>query len=1054
MATIQDAREAAGISRRKFLKSSAATAAGTAAFASFFTVKDAAAVTTGENAPDPAAAGAGQSIMYRFTVCQNCHSRCGLMCKVVGPAGATDPAAGVLVKIDGNPYNPQNMEEDERLTWADPLSKATATPGRLCPKGQAGVQVLYDPYRIKHPLKRVGSRGAGQWQAISWDVAFAEIAAAINNVIPTATRLTTPINALFPRLGPIANGLMVSPGRLADGNYLERIFKNTYGTANFRLDHTSICETSHHVSNELMTWDVAAGKGRKNHFKPDIMGADYIILFGANYLEANFPMLGLARKTAEFKAAGKKLVVVDPRLSNSAAKAGSVIAADNRWVPARPGTDAAVALAIATHIINNYGPTNLAAGAADSSRIATYLRNANKAAANADNETTWTDAARLVIVAKSAGAPGSAAVGEYLQVKDYLPASQAANANYAVSVGGAPTEVAAAAVHGDLLPGALVLGGGELGVETITVKTVYQLLYDNSIAPYSVQYYADIAGVSAAQLQTIAAEFYAAGKKAVANSYRGTVQHTNGVWSMQAVMLLNTLAGNYDWQGGNTVGAGGWTTTYAGNAGTAWGAGWGVYAAGAYGAAGPFGPRLDRAPATGANSYESLRGDPGGAAAYPYPAQRPWFPYGRNGNYQEIIPSIAAGYPYPCKVLITYWNAFPYSVPALKDVFLSTVRDTAKVPVFVAIDNQMGEVSSMADYILPDTTYLEKWAFPGGSNVSFLTKYTPFRQPVVGSFDGRAWDADFDFNGTNNYSPIYPDTKLFEDILKGIMAALGLATQISGTALPANPWAHFKPGLTALKDAVVAAGDAGKPGLTTEAEIIWRGGAFQDPGTGYEAATAAAPDTGKLKYKYANEIKLYYEPLALQVDSMGDGLTRLAPAIAAGGYLAVSHYEPVSDIKGKANTVADLTYPFQLITYKMVLHGQARTQNLPWLTVWQPENFIELNTSDAAALGLRTYDVARVSSASNPTGQFGRVRVTEGLRPGVVAISHHFGHWEQSGKAWSDSGVAQPYDPSRQLGIQPNLVMRLDPVLGDVSLQDKIGGSVSFYDTRVKVEKA
>lgn len=1044
MGTTNAVWETGAVTRRQFLRTSAATAAGTAAFASFFTVKDASAVTTGENAPDPAAAGAGQSIKFRFSTCQNCHSRCGLMCKIVGPAGSTDRAAGVLMKIDGNPYNPQNMEEDERLTWADSVSKAYATPGRLCPKGQAGVQVLYDPYRIKHPLKRVGARGAGQWQAISWDVAFAEIAAAINNVIPTATRLTTPINALFPRLGPIANGLMVSPGRLSDGNYLERIFKNTYGTANFRLDHTSICETSHHVSNELMTWDVAAGKGRKNHFKPDVIGADYFIMFGANYLEANFPMLGLARKVVEAKKAGKKLVVVDPRFSNSAAKADA-------WVPARPGTDAAVALAIATYIINTYGPTTLAAGAADSSRIAAYLRNANKAAANADNETTWTDAARLVIVARSAGAPASAAVGEYLQVKDYLPASQAANANYAVSLGGVLTEVGAAAVDGDLLPGALIVTGGELGVEAVTVKTVYQILYDNSIAPYSVQYYADVAGVSAAQLQTIAAEFYAAGKKAVANSYRGTVQHTNGVWSMQAVMLLNTLAGNYDWQGGNTVGAGGWTTSYAGQSGSAWGAGWGVYAGGVYGAAGPFGPRLDRAPATGANSYESLRGDAGGAAAYPYPARRPWFPYARNGNYQEIIPSIAAGYPYPCKVLITYWNALPYSVPALKNVFLSTVRDTAKVPVFIAIDNQMGEVSSLADYILPDTTYLEKWAFPGGSNVSFLTKYTPFRQPVVGSFDGKAWDADFDFNGTNAYSPIYPDTKLFEDILKGLMNALGLTTEINGTALPANPWAHFKPGLTALKDAVVAATDAGKPGLTTEAEIIDRGGAYQDPGNGYDTS-AAAPNQGKLKYKYANEIKLYYEPLALQVDSMGDGLSRLAPAIAAGGYLAVPHFEPVRDIRG--NDMTDLTYPYQLITYKMVLHGQARTQNLPWLTVWQPENFVELNASDAAALGLRTYDLARVSSASNPTGLVGRVRAVEGLRPGVVAISHHFGHWEQSGKAWSDSGAAQPYDASRQLGIQPNGVMRLDPVLGDVSLQDKVGGSVAFNDTRVRVERA
>lgn len=1051
MAMTSTAPDPAAVSRRDFLKTTAAATAGAAAFASFFTVKDAEAVTTGENPPDPVTEASGQSIRYRFSVCQNCHSRCGLMAKVVGPAGSTDPAAGVLVKLEGNPYNPQNMEEDERLTWTDPLSKATATPGRLCPKGHAGIQVLYDPYRIKHPLRRVGARGSGQWEAVSWATAFSEIAAKINTLIPAGTRLTAPINAAFPRLGPIANGLAVSPGRLPDGEMNEKIFKDVYGTANYRLDHTSICEVSHHVSNELMTWE----GGKKNHFKPDVKGADYLLIFGANYLEANFPMLGLARQISEFKkkSPAGKLVVVDPRFSNTAAKA-------DRWIPARPGTDGAMALGIATHIINAYGPTTAAGGASDSTSIAKYLRNANKKAANDDSETTWTDAARLVIVAKSAGAPASASVGEFLRVQDFLPASQAANANFAAWVGAGPAEIktttnAGDEVNGDLLPGVQVLTGGELGVESIAVKTVYQILYDNVIAPYSVQYYADIAGVDASLVQTIAAEFFAAGKKAVANPYRGTVQHTNGVWSMMGVALLNTLAGNYDWQGGNTNGAGGWGYAYTGMAGSAWGAAWGAYST--FGSSGPFGPRIERAKATGTYSYPNLVTDGFGG----YPARRPWGPYWTHGNYQEIIPGIADQYPYPIKVLITYWNALPYSVPALKDVFLSTVRDTSKLPLFIAVDNVMGEASAYADYILPDTTYLERWCFPGGSNVSFLAKYTPLRQPVVGSFDNKAWDADFDFAGTNAYNPIYPDTKLWEEILLGLMNALGMTAEISGIALPANAWAHWKPAVTKLKDTVNAATDPGLPGAgaLTEADIIARGGAFQDPGFGYDTS-ASGLNQGKLRYKYGNSIRLYYEELAKEPDSMGDGVRRLAPAVTGGGltqYLAVAHYEAIKDVTDVP--VTDFTYPFQLVTYKMVLHGQARTQNLPWLTVWQPENFVELNASDAASLGLRTGDRARVSSASNPTGLIGRVKVTEGLRPGVVAISHHFGHWQQNAAAWSESGVVQPTDPTRALGIQPNLVMRYDDGLADagatpVTLQDKIGGSCSFYDTRVRVEKA
>ncbi|MBI4600848.1 MAG: molybdopterin-dependent oxidoreductase, partial [Planctomycetes bacterium] len=192
------------------------------------------------------------------------------------------------------------MEEDERLSWSDSPTTAASTPGRLCPKGQAGVQVLYDPYRIKHPLKRVGARGSGKWQRISWTQAFTEIAEKMDDLIPTSTRTTSRVSSSVSELGWASNGLMFSPGRSTDGEIIERFFKNTYGTANYRLDHTSICEVSHHVSNELMTWNVSTGAGRKNHFKPDLIGAEYLILFGANYLEANFPMLATARKLVEF----------------------------------------------------------------------------------------------------------------------------------------------------------------------------------------------------------------------------------------------------------------------------------------------------------------------------------------------------------------------------------------------------------------------------------------------------------------------------------------------------------------------------------------------------------------------------------------------------------------------------------------------------------------------------------------------------------------------------------------------------------------------------------
>ncbi|GAB4136383.1 MAG: tetrathionate reductase subunit TtrA [Planctomycetota bacterium] len=963
-----------GTTRRAILQAGPAVM-GLAAFSSFF--KEIPEDGPGVDEPDPVG---GPNVRWRFSVCQNCHSRCGLLGTVVD---------GVLVKLDGNPYHPNNMEEDERLPYATPASVAAATRGRLCPKGQSGVQVLYDPWRIKHPLKRVGPRGSGQWQAISWSQAFSEIAARIDSLIPTASRLTTLIDPAVPELGPIANQLLFCPGRSTDGEIIERIFKNTYGTANYRLDHTSICEQNHHVHNELMTWDEAANKGRKNHFKPDLAEAEFVILFGSNYLEANFPMLALSRRTVAFKKRGGKLAVVDPRFSNTAAKA-------DWWVPAKPGTDAAVALGIAWTIMDSLPAATSA-----------FLRNANAAAAAAAGEKSWTDATRLVITAVSGSVPAGAVPGEYLRVQDYLPTSQPANTNKVALVSSSITEIGTAAVVGDLL-GSLTLdsSNSELAAgASITVKSVYQILKERVYDGKSVAYYAGIAGVEEQLLVNLANEFMAHGKKSVANHYRGTVQHTNGLYAAGSVQLLNMLAGNFDWRGGYAIGGGSYSYN-AGMKGTS------------YSTSGPSINRVKVSP----DFYAGL------VAAHPsrysWPAQRPWFPFGTHGNYQEVIPSAHAGYPYPVKVLITYWNAWPYSTPALKSMFEQTVADPDKIPLFVAIDKDMGETSSWADYILPDTSYLEKWSFPG-MTPTILTKATSFRQPLVGTFDDRTWDAPFDPNANNDYKPIYPDTKMFEDILISLMAALGLTTDIGGTPLPARAWDHVKIGVQNL---------AASTGTTVQ-EVIEKGGVFEDPGNSYSG--------NYLKYVYANELRIWSEQVAGLVDSMGDGTTRFDGLLP--------HFEPVADVRG--NPIDDAAYPLQLITYKSVLHGQARTAALPWLTGILAENFVEMNPADAEALGLANLDRVRISSASAPAGLVGRVKVTPCIRPGVVAVSHHLGHWQLGSSPRTEDGVEVAADPSRGRGIQANPIMRLDPYLGDVTLQDRIGCSAAFNDTRVKVEK-
>jgi len=143
-----------------------------------------------------------------------------------------------------------------------------------------------------------------------------------------------------------------------------------------------------------------------------------------------------------------------------------------------------------------------------------------------------------------------------------------------------------------------------------------------------------------------------------------------------------------------------------------------------------------------------------------------------------------------------------------------------------------------------------------------------------------------------------------------------------------------------------------------------------------------------------------------------------------------------------------------LITFKDILGGHSRTIADEWLRQIWPENHIWISSADAAKLGLVTGDMARITSATNKEGVAGKALVTEKIMPGVVAVSWHFGHWAYGSRPFIVNGKKTGAEPARGAGLVPNPVMRVDESVGKVCLQDPIGGSASFYDTRVRVAKA
>lgn len=880
-----------------------------------------------------------------YSVCLQCHSDCTIRGKVKD---------GQILKLDGSPYSPMTMPDP--IPYDTDPKTVVSLRGKLCARGQAGIQTAYDPHRVKQPLKRVGTRGSGKWKSISWDQAFKEIVNGGNlfgegevEGFKQVFDPLTPIDPSAPELGPKSNQFIFLAGRIEHGRkeFAARFVKDAFGSIN-QFEHTSICEVSHHIA----TGETMPGK---EHFKPDFANAHYIIMFGGSLCEANFPMNNLAYKLGAFKEKGGKLVDVEPRFSGTAAKA-------DVWLPVKPGGDGALALGMMRWIIENKRYDKR------------YLENPSKEAAAKDGEPTWSDATYLV----------------NLETRKFLTAIEAGlpggEEDFVVVNGGAP-KVYTTVDQGEM--------ESTIEVNGIKCKTAFTLLKEE-VMSRTLSEYAKLSGISEKQIIQTADDFTSFGKRAVADFYRGPVKHTNGFYSGRAIILLNVLVGNLDWKGGYAIG-GGHLHEVGGNDKT------------------PFdlanlhpnkvkatGVRLSREKARYEDSTEFKKNG--------YPAKRPWFPF--TGNlYQEVIAGLADQYPYPAKILFLHKGTPAYTAPAIKNIVEETLKDTKKVPLFIACDILIGETSMYADYILPDVTYLERWGTPHTAP-TILTKVSKVRQPMT---------------------KVFPETKPLEEIFINIakmMDLSGFGDNGFGLGMPLNTSEDFY-----LKMVANYAYEGNVPGLTEKEKIQYvldRGGVFESQDKAY--------DGDYLGHKYGGINHIYSEEVGSSKHS-----------ITGEYYNGLPTYEPVKDLKG--NVINDEGFPFTLITYKLPFHTHARTAVSPWLMEILPENTVDLNAEDAKKLGIKNGDLVRLVSATNDKGEVGKARLLQGVRPGVVAVSGHYGHWASGAQDSEVDGGVIKGDQWRGAGINPNPVMRLDTAIGNVCLEDPIGGSASFNETQVKVLK-
>jgi anaerobic selenocysteine-containing dehydrogenase len=227
--------------------------------------------------------------------------------------------------------------------------------------------------------------------------------------------------------------------------------------------------------------------------------------------------------------------------------------------------------------------------------------------------------------------------------------------------------------------------------------------------------------------------------------------------------------------------------------------------------------------------------------------------------------------------------------------------------------------------------------------------------------------------------------------------------------------------------------------------VLNRGGRFQE----YEKAFAG----GQVTNKYGKLINMYVEKVAKGKNP-----------ITGKPFSGIASHLPILDAQGRDVTKLDETkgYDLNLITFREIAHTKSRTITNYWLLQLTPENSVLMNAVDAQRLGIKDGDRVKVSSASNPEGVWdlkslgkkpmvGKARVIQGIRPGVVAFSLGHGHWATGAQDFILDGRLIKGDPRRGNGVHANAAMRVDDYFKNMCMVDLVGGSVSFYDTRVRL---
>jgi DMSO reductase family type II enzyme molybdopterin subunit len=359
---------------------------------------------------------------------------------------------------------------------------------RGCQKGACGISLMYSPSRVRYPLRRVGERGSGRWERISWDDALSAIARAIVDAVAKDGP-----DSVLCELGP---NIGAGPNSAAPLRF-------------FRMLGAPSTDSMAQIGDLSVGATITLGNGHPCGSSDDWWRSSYLVLWAFNPSATRIPD---AHFLYEARYRGAELVVIAPDFNNSAVHA-------DLWLNPRPGTDAALALGAAQIIIaeNLYNAAYVAEQTdlpllvrTDTGR---FLRESDLKPAGSDTAFYVWDAQRREPVP----APGSGK----LQSLNGAGIQPDLTFNDSVRIAGKP----------------------------VPVRTVFSLLRDHLDRDYRPERVAEITGVAVSSLRRLARGL-AGAPAALILSQWGQCKFLHADLAQRAQILLASLTGNLGRAGG------------------------------------------------------------------------------------------------------------------------------------------------------------------------------------------------------------------------------------------------------------------------------------------------------------------------------------------------------------------------------------------------------------------------------------------------------------------------------------------------------------------------